>query len=89
MTFFRVTALAAALGAGIASLATGAAASECRQNAAEYAQVIRQFESEAARARVLADSNPLYESDVVYYASVLADARACQRQLAPVATASR
>jgi hypothetical protein len=51
--------------------------------------VIKLFESEAARARVLADRNPLYESDVAYYASALADARICHRTVGPVATASR
>ena len=79
MTIFRIIAAAFALTMGMA-LASGSAAAaqlQCKHNASEYAQVIRHFESEAAKARVLADRNPLYESDVAYYASVLADARAC------------
>lgn len=91
MTILRVFAAASALCLGMASLASGAAASqaECRHSASEYTQAIQHFESEAAKARELATRNPLYESDAAYYASVLADARACLRSLAPVATASR
>lgn len=90
MTILRITAAAIAFSIGMA-FASGAAAAQlqCKHSASEYAQVIRHFESEAARARSLADRNPLYESDVAYYASVLADARACYRSLGPVATASR
>jgi hypothetical protein len=89
MTALRITAAAFALMAGLAFASGTAAAAQCKHSAAEYAQVIRHFESEAARARVLADRNPLYESDVAYYASVLADARSCYRTVGPVATASR
>ena len=90
MTIFRITAAAFALAMGMA-FASGAAAApiQCKHSAPEYAQVIKLFEGEAARARVLADRNPLYESDVAYYASALADARACHRSIGPVATASR
>ena len=90
MTVFRIIAAAFALTIGMA-FASGAAAAQlqCKHSASEYAQVIRHFESEAAKARALADRNPLYESDVAYYASVLADARTCHRSLGPVASASR
>jgi hypothetical protein len=47
------------------------------------------LEAEAAKARALADQNPLYESDVGYYASALRDARTCVKMLAPVVSASR
>jgi hypothetical protein len=91
MTIFRIMAAAFALTMGMAFASASAAAAQpqCKHNAAEYAQVIRHFESEAAKVRSLADRNPLYESDVAYYTSVLADARACYRNLRPVATASR
>jgi hypothetical protein len=88
MTALRIAAAAVALMAGMA-FASGTAAAQCKHSAAEYAQVIRHFESEAAKARALADRNPLYESDVAYYTSVLADARSCYRSVGPVATASR
>jgi hypothetical protein len=91
MTILRILAAALALTIGLAFVAGSAAASElqCRHSASEYAQAIRHSESEASKARALAAQNPLYESDVAYYASVLADARACQRNLGPVTTASR
>jgi hypothetical protein len=90
MTIFRIVAAAFALTMGMAFVSGAAAAQlQCKHNAAEYAQVIRHFESEAAKARALADRNPLYESDVAYYASVLATARSCHRNVGPAVTASR
>ncbi len=90
MTIFRIIAAAFALSMGMAFVSGAAAAPlQCKHSAPEYAQVIRLFESEAAKARVLADRNPLYQSDVAYYAAALADARACHRNVGPVATASR
>ena len=90
MTILRIMAAAFALTMGMA-FASGAVAAplQCKHSASEYAQVIKLFEGEAAKARMLADRNPLYESDVAYYASVLADARTCHRNVGPVATASR
>jgi hypothetical protein len=91
MTILRIAAAAFALAMGMA-LASGSAAAaqlQCKHSASEYAQVIRHFESEAAKARMLADRNPLYESDVGYYTSALAAARACHRSVGPVTTASR
>jgi hypothetical protein len=91
MTIFRIIAAAFALTMAVAFASGSAAATQlqCKHSAADYAQVIRHFEDEAAKARALADRNPLHESDVAYYASVLADARACHRNRVPVATASR
>jgi hypothetical protein len=91
MTIFRIIAAALALFAGLAFLpgAAAAASGQCRYSADQYAQAIRYFESEAARARALAAQNPLYQSDLAYINAVLADARACYRQLGPVATAAR
>jgi hypothetical protein len=90
MTIIRIMAATFALSIGMA-FASGAAAApgQCKHSASEYAQVIRHFESEAAKARMLADRNPLYEADVGYYTSALAAARACHRTVGPVATASR
>ena len=91
MTIFRIIAAAFALTIGLAFACGSAAATQlqCKHSAAEYAQVIRHFESEIEKARALAERNPLHESDVAYYASVLADAQACYRNLGPVTTASR
>jgi hypothetical protein len=90
MAISRIIAAAVALCIGM-GFASGAAAApaQCKHSTSEYAQVIRHFEAEAAKARALADRNPLYESDVAYYASVLTDARACHRNVGPVATAAR
>lgn len=68
---------------------SAAQAGECKHTLAQYTEALRILESEAARARVLADRNPLYESDVAYYASVLRDARQCVKTLAPMVSASR
>jgi hypothetical protein len=91
MTIFRIIAATLALSLGMALMSGAAAAAglQCRHSADQYAQAIKRFEGEAARARVLAAQNPLYESDLAYINSVLADARACIRDLGPVSTASR
>jgi hypothetical protein len=62
---------------------------ECKHTLAQYTEALRILEIEAAQARVKAEQNPLYESDVAYYGSVLRDARACVKTLAPVVSASR
>jgi hypothetical protein len=87
MNFIRIAAATLALTLGMA-FGPGAAASQsqCRHSATEYAQVIKHFESQAAKARALAERNPLHESDVAYYASALAAARACTRTIGPVAS---
>ena len=66
-----------------------AAALECKHTPAEYAEALRHLEAAAAKARMLAEQNPLYESDVAYYGAVLRDTRACAKLLAPVVSASR
>ena len=66
-----------------------AAALECKHTLAQHTDALRTLEAEAAKARVLADRNPLHESDVAYYDSVLRDARACVKMLGPVVSASR
>ena len=66
-----------------------AAALECKHTPAQYAEALRYLEAAAAKARTLAEQNPLYESDVAYYGAVLRDTRACAKTLAPVVSASR
>ena len=87
MTKLRI-AIAAAVMLG-ALIPFPAAALECKNTLAQHTEALRILEAEAAKARVLADRNPLYESDVAYYASVLRDARTCVRVLGPVVSASR
>jgi hypothetical protein len=89
MTTIRFAAAALALAIGLIPGNTAVAQYQCKHTAAQYAQVIRHFESEATKARALAARDPLHESDVAYYVSALADAKACVRLMAPVATASR
>jgi hypothetical protein len=72
-----------------AAIPASAAALECKHTPAEYAEAVRHLEAAAAKARMLAEQNPLYESDVAYYGSVLRDTRACAKMLAPVVSASR
>src|SRR5262245_50771295 len=62
---------------------------QCNHALDQYVKAIKVLDTKTAEARALAARNPLYESDVAYYASVLADARHCVRNLAPVATVSR
>jgi len=81
-------AIAAAVMLG-ALVPVSAAALECKHTLAQHSEALRMLEAEAAKARGLADRNPLYESDVAYYDSVLRDARACVRMLGPVVSASR
>ena len=92
----RVEGTMAKLGIAIATALTlcavipaPAAALECKHTPAEYAEALRHLEAAAAKARVLAEQNPLYESDVAYYGAVLRDTRACAKTLAPVVSASR
>jgi hypothetical protein len=93
MTIIRkiTTAFVLAIGFSLASVGASAASGDlqCGHTASEYVQAIRHLEMQAAAARARADVNPLHESDVAYYASVLADARTCLRNVTPVATASR
>ena len=92
----RVEVTMAKLGIAIATALTlcavipaPAAALECKHTPAEYAEALRHLEAAAAKARVLAEQNPLYESDVAYYGAVLRDTRTCAKTLAPVVSASR
>jgi type IV pilus biogenesis protein CpaD/CtpE len=62
---------------------------QCTGTLAQYGATIKQIETFSARAQALADQNPLYISDVAYYASVLAEAERCAKNLSAVATVSR
>jgi hypothetical protein len=66
-----------------------AAATQCTGTLAQYGATIKQLEAFSAKAQALADQNPLYISDVEYYASVLADAQRCAKNLSTVATVAR
>jgi hypothetical protein len=80
----------AVCGFGLSSPAQAAGTTaQCNGTLAQYDATIRQLESFSARAQALADQNPLYISDVEYYASAMAQAQRCAKNLSPVATVSR
>jgi hypothetical protein len=66
-----------------------AAGIQCTGTPAQYGATIKQLETFSAKAQALADQNPLYISDVEYYASVLAEAQRCAKNLSTMATVSR
>jgi hypothetical protein len=68
---------------------TGARKLDCPATLAHYNEALLQLHTLADLARAKAEQNPLYESDVKYYASILIDAYACAKNAAPMATASR
>jgi hypothetical protein len=95
MSSIRIS-VALAFTVGMAGLSMTAAADEigarkldCPATLAQYNEALMQLHTLADLARAKADQNPLYESDVKYYASVLIDAYACAKNAAPVATALR
>jgi hypothetical protein len=62
---------------------------QCTGTLAQYGATIKQLETFSAKAQALADQNPIYISDVEYYASVLAEAQRCAKNLSTMATVSR
>jgi len=66
-----------------------AAETQCTGTLAQYGATIKQLEAFSAKAQALADQNPLYISDVEYYASALAQAERCAKNLSTMATVSR
>jgi hypothetical protein len=64
-------------------------ATQCTATLAQYGATIKQLETFAAKAQALADRNPLLIADVEYYASALADAQRCAKNLGAVATVAR
>ena len=80
----------AALGFGLSAPAQSAeTGTPCSGTLAQYDATIRQLEVFSAKAQAMADQNPLYISDVEYYASALAQAQRCAKNLSTVATVSR
>src|SRR6185437_3084790 len=51
--------------------------SRCPQSPVQYTAVMKQLVSDAARARALADENPLLEPDAAFYEAELAATRGC------------
>jgi uncharacterized protein (DUF697 family) len=49
----------------------------CPKTADQYVEVMKQLVSTAARARALADENPLLEPDAAYYEAELAATKKC------------
>jgi hypothetical protein len=62
---------------------------DCTLTLQQYNEALWQLHALADQARAMAQQNPLYESDLKYYASVLMDAYECAKNAAPVTTASR
>ena len=59
------------------SQAATQAFSRCPQTPVQYAAVMQQLVADAARARALADQNPLLEPDAAFYEAELAATRQC------------
>jgi hypothetical protein len=75
--------------AGIGLSSPAQAVETCTATLAQYGATIKQLEIFSAKAQALADQNPLYIADVEYYASALAQAQRCAKNLGNVATVSR
>jgi hypothetical protein len=94
MASIRIS-IAVAFALGVAGLSmpaaaeTGARKLDCSHTLAQYNEALMQLHAFADQARAKADPNPVYESDVKYYASVLIDAYECAKITAPVTTALR
>src|SRR5262245_21112094 len=54
----------------------------CPKTSDQYAEVIKQLTSTAARARALADEDPMLEPDAAFYAAELAATKKCAPTLA-------
>jgi flagellar motor component MotA len=54
----------------------------CPKTADQYAELMKQLVSTAARARALADENPLLEPDAAYYQAELAATKKCAPTIA-------
>lgn len=59
----------------------------CPKSADQYADVVKQLVSTAARARALADENPLLEPDAAYYEAELAATKKCAPTVATLVPA--
>ena len=54
----------------------------CPRTADQYAEVVKSLVSTAARARALADADPLLEPDAAYYEAELAATKKCSPTVA-------
>jgi hypothetical protein len=89
-TTYRTGIFAAVAICGLSLAAPALAAStQCTGTLAQYGATIKQLEAFSAKAQAAADQNPLLISDVEYYASALAQAQRCAKDLGAVATVSR
>ncbi len=79
----------AVCGFAFASPVQAETTTQCSGTLSQYDATIRQLETFSAKAQAMADQNPLYISDVEYYASALAQAQRCAKNLGTVATVSR
>ncbi|HVY56341.1 MAG TPA: hypothetical protein VHA77_00655 [Xanthobacteraceae bacterium] len=61
----------------------------CRYSLAEYGDYAKQLAVFAEKSRALAEQNPIYLSDVQYYAAELATTQDCIRSLTPFTAAAR
>jgi len=89
MTSFRaIVTLAVISGACMFGATSNASAqpgfSRCPQNPVQFAAVMKQLVSDAARARALADENPLLEPDAAFYEAELAATRQCAPAVASI-----
>ncbi len=57
----------------------------CPKTADQYAEVMKQLASMTARARALADANPLYEPDAAFYEAELTATKKCVPTVATLA----
>lgn len=93
MTKFIGAIVAALLAGGVAvsspALAQSGKQLRCTGTFAQYTETLKALEADAAEARAQAERNPLYESDVAYYASVLIDTQQCIKNVSPITAASR
>jgi hypothetical protein len=89
----RITLMIAAVSVVSASAfptsAGAGAPSRCQLTLAQYTDYAKRLQLSADRARQQADENPIYESDVQYYAAELGGAQQCIRNLTPVTAAAR
>jgi hypothetical protein len=70
--------------AAAAPVATTANSSfqRCPKSTDQYSEVIKQLTSTAARARALADEDPMFEPDAAFYAAELAATKKCSPTVA-------
>ena len=90
MTSFRAIVTVAVISSALllAAMSTASAQpgsqkfSRCPQSPTQYAVVMKQLVADAARARALADENPLLEPDAFFYEAELAATRSCAPAIA-------